>query len=179
MTEGGKSIWPVVMGVLMILLGMAAIGSPFVAGTAWTILLGGIVLVGGIAELAHAFFAANWKAGILKFIGGVLALILGVLILTRPVAGLAFITLMLAIYFVIDGIFKIVLSLKLRPLPGWGWMLFSGIITLILGGLIWGEWPLSGVWAVGVLLGLRILFAGWAMIFVGMGASQPAVPAAE
>jgi len=72
----------------------------------------------------------------------------------------------LAVYFVVDGIFAILASFQLTPETRRGWVLFDGIITLLLGAMIWRQWPLSGQWAVGVLVGARLVIAGWSMIFL-------------
>jgi uncharacterized membrane protein HdeD (DUF308 family) len=92
---------------------------------------------------------------------------MGLLLLTRPIVGLASLTLILIVYFLVEGIFEIMAALQLRPLQGWGWMLCSGIFSVILAGFFWSEWPLSGAWAIGVLVGIQLIFAGWSMISLG------------
>ena len=99
-----------------------------------------------------------------------LAVLAGLLILVNPLFGLASLTLMLAIYFVVEGIMVAMLGFKLKPAKGWGWTLFSGVVTFFLGGLIWSQWPISGVWAIGTLLGIHLIFDGWAEIAVATAA---------
>jgi len=168
------SKWCVILGIVMMLLGILAIGSPFVAGATATLFIGGIVLVGGLVELVHAAFAEAWKSGVWKFLGGFLALLIGAFLLFRPIEGMMALTLILSIFFVMDGIFRIMLGLQARPASGSGWILFSGIVTLLLGGFIWVQWPVSGVWAIGLLIGIRILFAGWGMLLFGSILKTPA-----
>jgi uncharacterized membrane protein HdeD (DUF308 family) len=91
----------------------------------------------------------------------------GLVMLARPLLGLASITLVLISYFLVDGVMEIVASFQLKPQKGWGWMLVGGIATLALAFMIGSDWPLSGAWAIGVLVGVRLLFAGWSMIALG------------
>lgn len=120
------------------------------------------------------FPAGSWGMGVMAFLGGAFAVICGILVLFDPLRGLAALTLVLAIYFVIDGIQRIVLAFRLRPVDGWGWVLFGGLLSILLGVLIWSRWPLSGVWAVGTLVGIHILFGGWTMIAITMAARRVA-----
>ena len=80
---------------------------------------------------------------------------------------LASITLILVAYLVATGLFEIITAFQIRPAPGWGWELFNGIVTLLLGIMLWRQFPLSGAWAVGVLFGIKMIFSGWAFVFIG------------
>ncbi len=91
----------------------------------------------------------------------------GALVVAHPLFSLGWLTLVLAAYFFIDGIFGIILAFQVRPEQGWGWTLFSGIVAVLAGILIWRQWPVSGAWLVGLLVGIKIIFAGWAMIATG------------
>ena len=90
----------------------------------------------------------------------------------RPGIGLATLTLMLGAYLVVDGVFGAVLAFQVRPQKGWGWMLFSAVMSLLLGFLLLREWPLTGLWAIGTLVGVNLLFAGFTMISVGSAARK-------
>ncbi len=81
-------------------------------------------------------------------------------------------TLLLAFYFLIDGISEIIAAFKIKPDQGWGWVLFNGIIAVLLGFMIWRQWPVSGKWAIGVLVGIHIVFSGWTMVVLGTGARR-------
>jgi uncharacterized membrane protein HdeD (DUF308 family) len=87
--------------------------------------------------------------------------------LGQPLLGLASLTMILIIYFIADGIMAAALAFKVRPEQGWSWMLFSGVVSILLGISLGNGWPLSGAWAVGVLLGIRLIFTGWSMIMFG------------
>lgn len=156
-----------VMGVILLILGMLALAAPMVSGLAVAISVGIILLLGGIIEIAFAFQARSWGKGLMSVLLGGFSLVGGLVMLARPVLGLASLTLVLAIYFVVDGLTHIVGSFQVKPAPGWGWVLFGGIVSLLLGLLIWNQWPLSGAWAIGVLIGLRLILVGWSMIALG------------
>jgi len=169
--SGGRGCL-MVLGVLNIIFGFVAIGSPLMAGTAATMIIGAMLLISGIFELVHAFSTGGWKSGVVAFLGGALAILGGGLILSRPLYGMAMLALILAVYFVVDGVVRIAWGFRARPLPGWGFVLFGGVASLFLGLMIWRGWPLSGMWAVGVLVGVRILLSGWTMLFLGMTIGQ-------
>ena len=154
------------MGLLNMMLGFIAMGSPAMAGTVAVLMIGIMLLLSGIIELIHAF---NTHKGLAAFLGGALGIAGGALILARPLYGLAILALILAVYFVVDGITRIASAFQVRPVPGWGFMLFSGIVSLMLGLMIWKHWPLSGLWAIGILVGVRIFMAGLTMLFLGAG----------
>lgn len=160
----------ITLGILNIFFGIVAMGSPMIAGTAVTIVIGAMLLVSGIFELVHAFQTKGWKIGFGSFISGALAIAGGILIMSRPVSAMAFLTLALAFYFMIDGAVRIAQSFSLRPTKGWVWILFGGVVTVLLGLMIWRGWPVSGVWAVGILVGVRILMSGWTMLLLGLAA---------
>ena len=163
------------MGIVTIIAGVLAIMVPFVAGTSVTMIVAVLLVAAGIARTIFAFQAESWGKGILTFFLGVLTALCGLFMLARPLMGLATLTLVLTAYFFADGIFECIAAFKMKPLQGWGWMLLSGIAALVLGFLIAREWPLSGAWAIGVLVGARLLFTGWSMVALGSaGRGAPA-----
>lgn len=164
--------WVIGFGVLLMVLGTLAVLAPLVAGLAIDTIVGALFLAAGIAEVIFAFRAKSWGAGLLSFASGGLSIVCGGAMLLFPLFGLSFLTLLLAGYFFADGIARSVLALQARPLPGWPWMLFTGLVTLLLAGLIVADWPFSGVWAIGVLAGVNILLTGWALIFSGLAARR-------
>ena len=156
----------ILLGVLCLILGVASIAAPLFAGTMLTVLIGAFMLITGVAQMIHSFQLCGHKVA--TFLMGLLGLVAGVLIFSKPLFGLAMLTMLLAIYFLMDGIMWVFMAFKMKPQSGWGVGLFNGVITLILGILIWNQWPLSAVWAIGILLGIRILMAGMTMLFFGM-----------
>jgi len=123
-----------------------------------------LVLVGGIVRIVWAFQAGSLGKGLLLFAIGGLTLLCGIVLLAHPLFASGVLTILLALYFVLDGISEIAASVRLRPGSGWGWMLFGGIVSLCLGIIIWRQFPLSGVWAIGVLLGIKLFFVGLIML---------------
>ncbi len=157
----------VTIGIILIIVGLLAIAAPLAAGVSITILVGTLLIIGGVGECFLAFQAGAFGRGLQIFIVGALMAVAGFYMVSQPVAGLATITLFLTAYFIVSGIFEIIASVQIRPASGWGMMLFNGIVTLVLGILLWRQFPLSGAWAVGVLFGIKMIFSGWALVFIG------------
>ena len=159
-------------GILVVILGIMAVMSPLVAGKAVAMMVAIMLIVAGIFRLMWAFEAESFGKGALTFLIGGLTLVAGVLMLARPYIGLASITLLLAAYFLVDGIFEIIAAFKVKPEQGWGWLLFGGIVSAALGWMIWKQWPVSGAWAIGILVGIKMIFAGMEMIMLGAVGKQ-------
>ncbi len=154
-------------GVIAIILGMLAMLMPGLTGISIVFLLGVLVFVGGIVRIIWAFQAGSLGKGLLMFAVGGLTLLCGIALLANPLFGSAVLTITLALYFILDGISEVVAGIKLRSGSGWGWMLFGGIVSIWLGIMIWGQFPLSGVWAIGILLGIKLFFVGLIMVMGG------------
>lgn len=167
-----SSAWSVVMSILMIVAGLLAIVLPFAAGIAANIFVGWMLVFSGGAHFVFAWHRRNargilWElllAGLYVFVGGYLLL--------HPLLGLLSLTLALAIYLLIEAILETTLAFTFRPVRGWGWLLFDGIVTLGLSFLIWLSWPASTEWAVGLLIGISILFNGISRLMVSLIARQ-------
>ena len=156
-----------VWGILTIFLGAMAIASPLVSGIAVATLVGVFLLAAGIAQAIFAFKAGSFGEGIFTFLFGAFGILGGMVMLARPLFGLASITMVLAVYFFVDGVSGVFTAFRLRPVQGWAWMLVSSIISVFLGIMILNNWPASGMWLVGTLVGVRLFFAGWSMIALG------------
>jgi uncharacterized membrane protein HdeD (DUF308 family) len=165
---GEHSGWTIAIGVLLLVFGFLCLAAPFASGIAVTISVGLLLFAAGIGELVLAFRAGALGRGVLIFLIGLVAMAAGLVLMFQPEAGLISITLLLAAYFVVTGIFAVIAAFRLRPAQGWVWMLANGVVTLVLGLLIWMQWPLSGVWAVGILFGVQLIFTGAALLTVGI-----------
>ncbi len=176
MLDGTKknASFAVMSGVVLVIMGTLALLSPLVAGLSITIFVGVLLTIGGIVRCILAFDASAFGRGILTFVGGILMTIAGLYMMSQPVAGLASITLILVAYLVVAGLLEVVAALQIRPAEGWGWELFNGIVTLLLGLMLWRQFPLSGAWAVGILFGIKMIFNGWALVFIGRTAKRAA-----
>jgi uncharacterized membrane protein HdeD (DUF308 family) len=162
--------WLVALGVLTVIAGVLAIASPAIGGMSIAALIGFAMVFAGVARSVGAFYAGSFGQGTLAFIGGMLTFAAGVILVARPGIGLASLTLLLGGFLLVDGISGAVLAFKVRPEKGWGWMLFSAAAGVVLGFLLLREWPLSGLWAIGTLVGINLLFAGFSIISVGSAA---------
>jgi uncharacterized membrane protein HdeD (DUF308 family) len=169
-----NSGWVTALGVVMMILGLLAMLSPLVTGIAIAWMVGFLVLFGGVTRMVFAFRAQSWGLGILCVLLGGLGILAGLLTIAHPLLGLGFLTLLLAGYLVVEGVTEAIFAFRMRPLPGWGWTLASGVAAIVLGTLIWSQWPLSGAWALGLLVGIKILFTGSSLMGLGMAArSRP------
>jgi len=148
------------VGILIAIAGVLALVAPFAAGLSVAIAVAVLLVVSGVSRLFLAFKMGSFGHGLLMFVIGVLSIVAGGYMLARPGMALATITIVLAAYFIVDGLFEIIWAFRLRPIKGWGWTLFSGIVALILGVLIWQQFPVSGIWAVGTLAGIHLIFGG-------------------
>lgn len=153
-----------IYGVIAIILGILAMMAPVLTGMWVIILVGVFVLIGGIVRILWALQAGSLGKGLPMFAIGGLTLLCGIVLLAHPLFASGVLTVLLALYFVLDGISEIVASVRLRPGSGWGWMLFGGIVSFWLGIIIWRQFPLSGVWAIGILLGIKLFFVGLIML---------------
>ncbi len=159
--------WLLVLGALLIVVGLVAIGSSFIATLATVMMVGTLLMIGGIVEIVDAFLGRGWRGFWMHLLAGLLYLVLGFLLIQHPLAAAAFFTLMLAAAFFIGGLFRIVVALSER-FYGWGWVLLNGIVTLVLGILIWRGWPATAFWVIGLFVGIDMLFAGWSLVITAL-----------
>jgi len=152
------------LGIALIALGVAAVLAPVVAGSALVIVIGFILLIAGTVPIVRELKAEASKERTIGLILGIITALAGIAVIGHPLFGLAFLTVLLVGYFVVEGVWKIVVSFLYKPAPGWKWMLASGVLSLVLGLLIWNQWPVSGMWAVGVLVGVNLLGTGLALV---------------
>jgi uncharacterized membrane protein HdeD (DUF308 family) len=156
-----------VVGILLTIVGLVAMAHAFLATLASVIFLGGLFLVGGGMEVVNAFWARRWRGFWLHLLGGILYVVLGFFLVQQPLEMAVAFTLVIAVTFFIGGIFRIVLALMER-FAGWGWVLLNGVVTLILGIMIWRRWPEASFWVVGLFVGIDLLFVGWSWIVTAL-----------
>jgi uncharacterized membrane protein HdeD (DUF308 family) len=158
--------WFLVAGIILILLGAAAIAVPLAASVAVEILFGWIFVLSGVVTIVHSLRALNSGKCILRLLGGILYLAIGIMFLRYPLEGVLTLTLLLAILFMFEGIIKIAVALQLRPISNWGWMLAGGIAALILAAIIFSGYPGDVAWILGLLVGINLIFGGWTMLML-------------
>ena len=162
--------WLLALGIIMIVLGIGAIGVPFLAGAFATIIIGWILVFGGVTQLIQAFSSHAGGSRALAIVSGIIYLVAGIFVLFEPLRALVALTLLLAIFFIVEGILRLVMAGHLRKAGNSGWLIFNGIIALILGVLIFVKWPSDAVWAIGLLVGVYLLVGGWSSIMVATAA---------
>ncbi|HTU43906.1 MAG TPA: DUF308 domain-containing protein [Bryobacteraceae bacterium] len=166
-----KSVgWSIGLSVLMIVAGIVAIALPMAAGIAINLLVAWLLLFSGCTHLVFAWYTRSAGGLLWELLVGALYIFIGVYLLMHPVAGLLSLTLALAIYLFLEAILEFALGFKLRPLPGSGWLLFDGVLTLILAVMIWRAWPSSSEWAIGILVGVSMVFSGTSRLMLSLAA---------
>lgn len=152
--------WSMAWGVLMLVCGLLAISLPLASSIGLVVILAWLILFAGVWHLIFAFHAQSVGGVLWKILLAVLYLIAGGYLLTHPLLGVVSLTLVLAIFFAFEGVIEIALYFGLRGVRHSGWVLVDGIVTLILGILIWRQWPSSSVWVIGTLVGISLIFSG-------------------
>jgi uncharacterized membrane protein HdeD (DUF308 family) len=164
--------WSIALSIFMILAGILAIVIPPVAGIAVLAVVAWLLILSGAVHLVFAWHTRTAGAVIWELLLGILYIFIGVYALLHPVAGLASLTLLLATYLFLEGALELISWFRLRPMHGSGWLLFDGVVTLILAVLIWRSWPSSTERVIGTLVGISMLFNGMARLSLSMGAHR-------
>jgi uncharacterized membrane protein HdeD (DUF308 family) len=165
-----KSGWLLALGIALIVLGILALGSEFTAyAVAW--IFGILLIASGGVEVAAAFSARLWSGFFVHLLFGILYFVVGVLMINHPGAGVDALALMLAASFLVGGLLRIVVALTHR-FSSWGWVLLNGIVTFLLGVMIWQRWPEASEWVIGLIVGIELIFAGWSWVALALAARR-------
>lgn len=168
----------IVLGILMILAGIIAMFAPWEAGLVITLVVGWSAIFNGFAQIVFAFRTHGGLHVALEVVLGIIYLIAGIYLLMHPRAGLLALTLILASFLLVYGVFALLLAFRMRPRHGWGWVLMDAIVTMLLGILIWAHWPLNAEWVVGTLFGISIFISGITRLMVSLALRRVATQAA-
>ena len=152
--------WSMFLGAVMFICGLLAILLPLASSIAIVIVLAWLILFAGVAHLIFAFQSQSIGAFLWKLLLGLVYGFAGIYMLMHPLLGVVSLTLVLAIFLLVEGVVEIALYFNIRKVPNSGWVLFDGIITLILGLLVWANWPSASAWVIGVLVGISLMFSG-------------------
>jgi uncharacterized membrane protein HdeD (DUF308 family) len=155
-------------GVALLVLGVTALISPSWAGQTVFYLIGGLLLITGIGQFLLGWNDETKSGQVSRMTLGIITGMAGLAVLIHPVFGAGALAAILAIFFVFDGIWKVVTSFSYRPATGWLAFLGSGILSLVLAWMLWKQWPFSGNWAVGILVGINLLSTGISLIAVAL-----------
>jgi len=160
--------WVFASGIAFVILGGIALSYSALATLASVFVLGWVLVFAGIFEAMHAFKIPRWSGFLLELLGAILYLVVGVLMVARPETGAVSLTLLIGAFFLASGLFRIVAAATIRP-SSWGWLLMNGLVTLLLGLLILVEWPASGLWVIGMFLGIDLIFNGTWLVMLALG----------
>ena len=155
-------------GFVVMLLGILAVAAPFISGLAAASFVAIVIVAAGISMTMYAFKARSIGKGLLQFLFGGITVVAGVAMFTAPMLNMFALTAVLMAYFVVDGAFSIYTGIKGRSEEGWGWVTISGIASVVLAVLLYRQWPDSGAYAIGLLVGIRLIFSGWSIAMLGM-----------
>ncbi len=160
--------WFLAFGIGLVVLGIAAVVRSVAATVVSMLFFGWLLILASGIEIAQAVMVGHWVGFFHHLLGAILFGITGVLIVTRPVIGAEVATLFMAMFFLIGGLFQLIGSVTVH-VPGWGWQAADGIITLVLGVLVLSQWPVSGLWVIGLFVGIDLIFYGGAWIALALG----------
>ena len=152
--------WSIALGVLMILAGVLAICAPLIPGIVGVYIVAWTAIFNGGAQIVYGFRAASGGRLVLEVLLGLLYVVAGVYILMHPLGGLLALTLLIASFLLVYGVIAVVLAFQIRPIAGWGWILFDAVVTILLGCLIWARWPVNSEWVIGTLVGISFIASG-------------------
>jgi len=160
--------WFLAFGIVLLLLGIAAVVRSVAATVATMLFFGWLLVIASAIEVVQAFTVGHWAGFFHHLVAAILFGVVGLMLVTRPVISAEALTIVMAVFFLIGGLFQLIASLAVA-LPGWGWAAADGIITLVLGGLILAQWPASGLWVIGLFVGIDLIFYGSAWIALAAG----------
>lgn len=162
-------IWMAVLAVISLVGGVLALLNPFAATLAATLMAGWAFAILGVVQIVQSFQVQGWGGFLWALLFGILSLVVGISLIFNPLAGMVSLTLLVAVLFLALGAVKVMYAISLRPVDGWGWVLFSGIVSLVLGVMILANFPWSAVSVLGILLGVELLSNGFLFLFVALG----------
>ena len=158
-----------VLGIVLVLFGTFSLVLSFVATLASVLAYGWLLLAGGAMETVYAFKQAKWTGTVLHVVNGALGVVAGFLLVMHPGAGAVVLTLLMAMFFMAGGLFRVVTAL-VTQLPHRAWVLLSGAVTLLLGILIWRQLPGAAVWVIGTFVGIDMILIGWSWVMLALAA---------
>jgi uncharacterized membrane protein HdeD (DUF308 family) len=161
--------WFLALGIAMVALGTFAISWACVVSltvaTIW--LFGFLMLASGISEIVNSFWVGRWSGMLVHLLIGMLYSIVGLMMIDQPEVSAIRLTLLVAIFLLVSGLLRVVFAVSER-FPGWGWVLLNGAVTMFLGLVIYKQWPASGLWAIGLFVGIDLILNGWAWIMLAL-----------
>jgi uncharacterized membrane protein HdeD (DUF308 family) len=168
------STWFLAIGIALVILGMVAIGYTVEITIVSVIFLGWLLIIAGLFEVVHGFTRRPWSGFFVNLLGGALYAVAGVVMVANPTQAAVILTLLIAIILILAGLFRLFIALSTQ-LHHRGWLILNGAISIVLGIMIWDAWPVSGLWVIGLFIGIDMIFDGWTEIMLALSArSLPA-----
>jgi uncharacterized membrane protein HdeD (DUF308 family) len=164
--------WLLVLGIVFIVLGTIGLGMLFALTMVSVLFFGVLMLIGGGVQFVDAFKCAGWKSVVWHVLMAILYVLGGIVVVIDPVLASVVITLILAGTITGAGIVRLIIALQHRDSKGWGWALVSGIISIVLGIMIFAKWPVSGLWIIGLFVAIEMIINGWSYIFLALAAKN-------
>jgi uncharacterized membrane protein HdeD (DUF308 family) len=168
------STWSIVWGVSLIVFGMLAVGSPLLAAVAVNAFVAWLIVLAGVVHLILAFHAHRAGSLIWKLLVGLAYLCFGGYLIAHPLLGVASLTLLLGSLFLVEGVLDVVLFFQMRSMRGSSWVLIDGIVSLLLGLMIYRQWPSSSAWVIGTLVGVSMIFSGISRVMLSLAVRKAA-----
>jgi uncharacterized membrane protein HdeD (DUF308 family) len=165
------SNWFLALGLALIVLGLIALGAATATTVASLILFGWLLIIGGILEIAYALWRRTWSGFLIDLVIGVLYVVVGFMVVANPAATALGLTLLVAMFLIVGGLLRIISAFAIRY-PNWGWLVFHGVVALVLGILIWQGLPQTALWVIGLYIGIELIVNGFALLMLGMAAKK-------
>jgi uncharacterized membrane protein HdeD (DUF308 family) len=169
-------LWFLLLGIAIALVGVGAIGAAFIATLTTVLVFGILLIVGGVVQIVNAFLARTWRGFFVYTLVGVLHLIVGGIMIEQPLRAAEALTLMIAVAFLVGGAAQLIYGVT-QSFAGRSWVILNGFIALLLGISIWKQWPESGLWVIGLFIGIDLVFSGWSWVMLGLAVKGAAPPA--
>jgi uncharacterized membrane protein HdeD (DUF308 family) len=172
--------WFLILGICLMVVGVLAMGAPLLTSLATVGILGGLLLAGGVVQIVNAFMARSWGGFFGHLLAAILHVIVGVLFIERPLRAAEALTLMLAVAFLVGGLFRVIVAFQ-GNFSGNLWVLLNGVITFALGVAIWRRWPEASYWVIGLFVGIDLIFNGWTWVMLALvvKSARPGSPVPE
>ena len=164
--------WLLFMGIILVILGIIGLGMSTALTITSVLFFGFMMIAAGILQLIDAFKAEGWKSILAYVLISILYIIAGILMIYDPIFSAMWLTLAIAGIIIAVGILRIIMGFQIKPVKGWGWTVFSGVISILLGIMIIAQWPVSGLWVIGMFVAIELIMQGWAMVAISLVAKK-------
>jgi uncharacterized membrane protein HdeD (DUF308 family) len=164
--------WMLALGILLLALGVIGLYMTVALTIASVLFFGALLVVAGIAQAVQAFRATGWRSIALHVGIAALYILGGAIAFYDPVAASLSLTIFIAAMLLVAGVFRAVMAFHMRHTSGWGWVLFGGVISILLGVLIFMQWPVSGLFAIGLFVAIELIVDGWSCILFALAAKS-------